>query len=135
MRSKPAAFGRFLVVGGGIALASALALYAIVAATGWDPIVAAAIVAVAGNVIGFVANRQWSFLASHAHPLPQFLRYATVAVAATVASVALFALFTRTLGMHYLVASLAVSGVFAVTNFIAHFHWSFAPQRKPDPSA
>ncbi len=51
------------------------------------------------------------------------------------ASVALFAFFTRTIGMHYLVASLAVSGVFAVTNFLAHFHWSFAPRRGPGRSA
>jgi putative flippase GtrA len=135
LRTARAAFARFVVVGGGTAAASALAIFALVRATGCDPVAAAAIVAVAGNLIGFVANRQWSFLAAHAHPLPQFVRYATVATASTLASVALFAVLTNFVGMHYLLASLCVSGIFAVTNFLAHFHWSFAPGKRLDPSA
>ena len=135
MRTPLAALGRFLVVGGTTAAASAFAIHVLVNAVGFRPIVSAAIVAVAGNVIGFVANRRWSFLASQGKPVPQFVRYVTVATAATLASVALFALLTDFAGMHYLLASLCVSGAFAVTNFLAHFHWSFAPGKRVDTSA
>ena len=133
VRPKHAAFGRFLVVGGGIAAASALAIAAIVAATGWDPIVAAAIVAVAGNVIGFVATGT---------ELPRLARPSAAAVPSLrhggcgghAREHRAFAFFTRTIGMHYLVASLAVSGVFAVTNS-SRTSWSFAPRRGPGRSA
>lgn len=125
MRAKREALPRFLVVGGATAVASALAIHLLVRYANLEAIAGAAIVAIAGNAIGFVANRQWSFLASHAHPWAQFLRYMAVAASATLASVGLFALLTDFAGLHYVVASLCVSTVFAVTNFVAHFHWSF----------
>lgn len=132
MRTARAAFARFLVVGGGTAATSALAILMLVRGTGCDPVLAATIVAIGGNLVGFVANRQWSFLAAHARLLPQVLRYATVTVAATASSVGLFASLTNVAGMHYLLASLCVSGVFAIVNFVAHFHWSFATGRRLD---
>jgi putative flippase GtrA len=134
MRTQPAALWRFLIVGGGVAVASALAIMILVRVAGLGPIVAASIVAIAGNVIGFVANRQWSFLAAQEHPLSQFLRYFAVAVSATIGSVALFAILTEWVGLHYLVASVCVSATFAITNFIAHFHWSFRPRAPIDTS-
>ena len=129
MRTAAAALPRFLVVGAGTAAASALAIGALVQGMAMTPIAAAAIVAIAGNVVGFVLNRKWSFLAAHEHPLRQLLRYLTVATVAVVTSVALFALLTEALGLHYLLASLVVSALFAAANFLAHFHWSFAERR------
>jgi putative flippase GtrA len=130
MRPAQGAFPRFLVVGGATALASAIAIAGLVEGALLDPIVAAAVVALAANLAGFVLNRRWSFLAAHEHPLPQLLRYFCVSVAAFVTSVALFALLTKGAGMHYVIASLVVSAVFAATNFLAHLHWSFA-EREP----
>ena len=130
MRPTRGALPRFLAVGGATALASALAISGLVEVGRLDPIVAAAVVALAANVVGFVLNRKWSFLASHEHPLPQLLRYLCVSLAVFVTSVALFALLTNGASMHYVIASLVVSALFAVPNFIAHLHWSFA-ERDP----
>ena len=133
MRTAGAALPRFLVVGAGTAVASASAIALLVRA-GVTPVAAATIVAIAGNVAGFVLNRKWSFLASHERPLPQFVRYFVVASVAVVTSIALFSLLTELAGVHYVLASLIVSAFFAMANFLAHFYWSFAvhrPGRRP----
>jgi len=135
MRTTRAALPRFLVVGGATAVASALAIAGLVELVRLDPIVAAAIVALAANLVGFVLNRRWSFIALHEHPLPQLLRYLCISLVAFVTSVALFAFLTRSTGMHYLIASLLVSALFAAGNFLAHLHWSFAERGSPHRSA
>ena len=134
MRSRDAAFVRFVVVGSVTALGSAFAMLMLVEKLGMHPIAAAAVVAVAGNAWGFVMNRRWSFQATDGAAVSQFLRYMAVALFATIASIAMFAGFTA-LGLHYLVASLAVSAGFAICNFLAHFHWSFATRRSDRHSA
>jgi len=130
MRATRAALPRFLLVGGTTAATSALAIAGLVEIARLDSVVAAAIVALAANIVGFVLNRRWSFLATHAHPLPQLLRYLCVSLAAFVTSVALFAVLTESAGLHYVIASLLVSALFAAANFLAHLHWSFA-ERDP----
>jgi putative flippase GtrA len=132
MRTQSSAFWRFLVVGGAVASVSALAIMVLVRLAGLGPIAAASMVAIAGNVIGFVANRRWSFLAAHDRPLLQFLRYLAITVCAAIGSVVLFAALTEWAGLHYLVASLCVSATFAVPNFIAHYHWSFRTRSHVD---
>lgn len=127
MRSKREAFPRFVLVGTITASLSTLGVVALVELLHLQPLTSAVIVAVVGNLWGFCANRQWSFAALHGDPLRQLARYALVSLAAVLASVALFGLLTNLLGMHYVIASLVVSACFAVLNFIAHFHWSFAP--------
>lgn len=125
MRTRRAAFWRFLILGGALAALSAFALVGLVGYFGFEHVTAAWIVAIVGNVIGFVGNRQWSFLAHHERPFGQALRYLAVAVVGTVSSVGLFALLTDGLSIHYVVASFVVSAVFAVLNFFFHSHWSF----------
>ncbi len=128
MRTKRAAFCRFLVVGGMTAIGSAAAMFGLVDGLGLDVIAAAVIVAVVGNAWGFAANRQWSFQAVDGSAIVQCIRYMTVSLGAIGISVGLFALLTR-MGMHYFLASLAVSALFAVVNFFAHLYWSFASER------
>ena len=128
MRTKGAAFSRFLVVGGMTAIVSAAAMFALVDGLGFDAIAAAAIVAVAGNIWGFVANRQWSFQATDGPAVVQCIRYMAVSLAAIGISVGLFVLLTE-IGMHYFLASLSVSALFAIANFLAHFYWSFASEQ------
>ncbi|MCL4760433.1 MAG: GtrA family protein [Burkholderiales bacterium] len=135
MRTRGAALARYVAVGGAIASASAVGIAALVQALDLAPVAAAAVIAVIGNVLGFVVNREWSFLATHEHPVRQFLRYSSVSLVAVLASVALFAVLTDVAGLHYAVASFVVSAVFAATNFLAHFHWSFAAGRRARPTA
>lgn len=134
MRPRRAAFPRFVVVGAITAIASMLGVWALVELLGIRPLVAAGIVAIVGNLWGFCANRQWSFRATHDAPARQLGRYAAVALGTVLSSVVLFGLFTDLLGVHYLAASLVVSGLFAIVNFLAHFHWSFAQRKTPNTS-
>jgi putative flippase GtrA len=125
MRTKAGSFVRFLVVGGGTALACAASVMTLVDGFHLSPVASAAIVAVAGNIVGFIANRHWSFEATRGSAFTQAMRYLVVATTAVITSVAIFAILTD-FGLHYVVASLSVSAFFAVVNFLAHFHWSFA---------
>ena len=131
MRDKHRALARFLAVGAVTAAASALGIVALVRYARIAPLPAAAIVAVVGNLWGFVVNRQWSFLVTRGNPWLQLVRYLAVAAAATCASVALFAVLHRSAGMHYVLASIVVSVTFALANFLAHFHWSFRDASLP----
>ena len=130
MRTRGASLVRYLVVGSAIAGASAIGIVILATALGFHPVVAAATIGVLGNLVGFVANREWSFLATHDRPLRQLLRYSAVSLAAILASVGLFAMLTEVAGLHYVLASVCVSAVFGATNFFAHYHWSFA-ERAP----
>ena len=134
MRSSREALPRFVLVGATTAALSALGVFALVDLLGVRPLAAAAMVAVIGNLWGFHANRRWSFLAAQGKLLRQLVRYAMVSFVAVLASVCLFGLLTELGGVHYILASLAVSALFAVTNFIAHFHWSFAPGKTTRPT-
>ena len=130
MRPARGAIPRFLLVGGATAALSALAIAVLVEGARLNPVVAASVVALGANLVGFVLNRKWSFLAFHERPLPQLMRYLCVSLVAFVTSVALFAFLTQRAGLHYVIASLVVSALFAAANFLAHLHWSFA-ERDP----
>ena len=108
-----------------MAIGSAAAMVGLVDGFGLDVIAAAVMVAVVGNAWGFAANRQWSFQAADGRAVVQCVRYMAVALGAIGISIGLFALLMR-MGMHYFLASLSVSALLAIANFLAHFYWSFA---------
>lgn len=123
-------FVRFLAVGA-LAVGVNLVLFAVlVGVLGWGYLVATVIVFITGNAGAFVLNRGWVFGSRRAIG-PSLARYYGVMAISLMINLVLMRLLVETVGFHYLVASVTVSGMLAVMNFVAHDRITFSQPRRP----
>ncbi|MEV1288919.1 GtrA family protein [Micromonospora sp. NPDC049679] len=122
-------FVRFLVVGGVSAGIDAGLLWLLHGVAGVQLEVATLIAVVSAFVVNFLLNRGWVFGATGT-PHGQFARYLTLAALNWILTVVSVSGLVA-LGVHYLVARMAVLAVLTVVNFLAYRSWVFpaAPRR------
>ena len=87
---------------------------------------------VAGAIVSYALNRQFTFRSErpHAHALPRFFLVASFGVGV---NAAVLWIFHAAAGMHYLTAQLLATGAALLWNFAANRAWTFAvaiPPRK-----
>ncbi len=123
-------FARFFAVGA-LAVGANLALFAtLVGILGWDYLLATVAVFIAVNAGAFVLNRGWVFGSNR--PVGQSLaRYYAVMAVSLAINLFLMRVLVEAIGFHYLLASVMVSAILAVMNFVAHDRITFGPP--PDP--
>lgn len=120
---------RYLLVGAVATAAHYLLLAALVERAHWWPSAAAGAGAVLGAQVAFVGNRHYTF--GHRGPLwPAWTRFQATAVLGLLTSVAVVALGTR-LGLHYLLAQAAATGIALVLTFAVNRVWTFAHRAPP----
>lgn len=78
-----------------------------------------------GGVISYLLNRRWTFASDRPHgaAVP---RFALVALAGFLLTGLSMALLTDGLGLHYLPAQLATTGLVMLWTFLANRSWTFA---------
>lgn len=119
--SRP--FLRYLAVGAVATAAHYLLLAGLVEQGGWPAPPAAAAGAVLGAQLAFVGNRRFTF--GHAGPWwPAWMRFQLTALLGAATSAGMVALGTR-VGLHYLLAQVAATGVAMVLTYVINKRWSF----------
>lgn len=117
-------FATFFGVG---ALATALhyaVLVALVQAAGADPVAAALAGYCAGGLASYWLNRTRTFRSDRPHAEAGW-RFAAVMAVGFLLTWGLMTLLVDRLGLPYLLAQMAATGVVLVWNFIAHKWWTF----------
>jgi putative flippase GtrA len=115
---------RFLVVGGASVVVDAGLLYVLHGLLGLWLEPATALSFLAGLVVNFALNRQWSF-ASTGRMRSQAIRYAVLVVMNLLVTVVLVRALT-TLGLMYLIAKVLTTAVLSVVNYFASRKWIFS---------
>lgn len=110
--------GSFAAVGHYGALIGAVELLAV------GPVAAALAGYLVGGVISYALNRRYTFRSrrDHAVAVPRFM---VVAAVGFVLTGLVMAALTGTLGLHYLPAQLATTGIVLVWSFLANRLWTF----------
>ena len=114
---------KFLVVGGASVVVDAGLLYVLHGRLGWWLVPSTALAFLAGFVVNFVGNRQWSFGATgRVHS--QFVRYMGLVAINFVVTIALVQGLTW-LGMPYLVAKVLTTACLSAVNYVISKKWIF----------
>ena len=99
-------------------------LVALVQLAGLGAVVASTLGAIAGALVNYRLNHQFTFASdkTHGHALPRFL---VVAVAGIALNALVLATMLALVTPHYLVAQVAATGVVLVTGFLVNRAWTF----------
>ena len=89
-----------------------------------DPVPATLLGYVAGGVLSYVLNRRLTYASDRPHAEAGW-RFAVVAAVGFALTWAFMHAFTRWLGIPYLPAQLATTGIVLVWSFLAHKLWTF----------
>lgn len=118
--------GRFLCVGGTCFTLNLVILYLLVERLAVHYLVAVAFSILVTNALGFVLNRNWTFVSRTASWWRELLRYLTVNLGQFALNFGLMGLLVSGIGVSYLVASALIAVVMTGANFLLHKNWSFA---------
>lgn len=115
---------RFVLVGGASVVVDAGLLYILHGRLGmWLP-PATAIAFLAGFLVNFGLNRQWSFGSTTGALRPQLIRYLALVAANLLVTVGLVQALTW-LGAPYLVAKVATTALLSAVNYVISKKWIF----------
>ena len=95
-----------------------------------DPVTAALAGYVAGGVVSYSLNRQFTYRSDRPHAEATW-RFALVAVVGFFLTWGLMHAFTRWLGLPYLSAQIVTTAVVLFWSFLAHKLWTFADHLSP----
>lgn len=105
---------------------------------GWNYLLVTALVFFVVNGVGFALSRIWTFRAAQESPAPQAARYLFIQGLNLPLNMSLMWLLVRVCGVGAVAASLLISILFAIGNYLAQRNWAFrrrvsvqAPQRAP----
>lgn len=115
-------FTRFGVVGGAGAVVNMTILYLLVHYGGWNHMTAAIVATEAAILSNFVMNDRWTFrdVPSRFSWPNRIARYNAIAGGGALISLAVLAVLTLGLGMHYLVANLVAIGAGTIWNYVVN---------------
>lgn len=77
------------------------------------------------NALGFTLHRRWAFADRATHFWRELGRYYVVNIGSLTLNLALMAVVVGGLRVPYLAASMGLSLILALGNFVLHRHWSF----------
>ncbi len=99
-------------------------LVALVQLTAIGAVVASTVGAIAGALVNYRLNHQFTFASdkAHGHALP---RFAVVAVAGIALNAIALAVMLAFVTSHYLVAQVAATGIVLIAGFLANRAWTF----------
>jgi putative flippase GtrA len=99
-------------------------LVALVQFASMGAVVASTIGAIAGALVNYRLNHQFTFASdkAHGHALP---RFALVAIGGLALNAIVLAVMLAFVTSHYLVAQVAATGAFLVAGFLANRTWTF----------
>lgn len=92
---------------------------------GWNYLVVTVLGFFAVNAVGFALSRIWTFRATHAAAAPQAARYLLIQGLNLPLNMSLMWLLVRICGADSVTASLLISILFAIGNFLAQRNWAF----------
>jgi putative flippase GtrA len=95
-----------------------------------DPVTAALAGYVAGGVVSYSLNRQFTYRSDRPHAQATW-RFALVAVVGFFLTWGFMHVFTRWLGLPYLPAQIVTTAVVLFWSFLAHKLWTFADHLSP----
>ena len=122
IRAHAHRFVRFGVVGGIGAVLNMCVLYLLVQHGGWNHMVAAVIATELAILCNFALNDRWTFrdvTSCHSWTV-RLCRYNAIAAGGALISLAMLAILTFGLGMHYLVANLVAIAAGTLWNYVVN---------------
>lgn len=123
VRASQSSAARFVAVGGASVVIDAGLLYILHGRLGMALIPATAIAFLAGFMVNFLLNRQWSFASTGAlHS--QLFRYLALVLCNLVVTIALVQALTWA-GVPYLVAKVATTACLSAVNYVISRKWIF----------
>jgi putative flippase GtrA len=126
MLSKRAGeFTRFLIVGGLSALLNTVIIVALTELLHINYLISYALCFIGVTLVGFTANRSWSFRVGGQSHRREVQRYYLVTTASTVVAMGISRLLVE-IGLPYQVAVFLSAGLVAPANFITHRSFSFS---------
>lgn len=121
-------FAQFSLVGASGVLVNTALLWLLVEAGGLNHLLAAVLATEAAVLSNFTLNDLWTF--RHAPPrlswFRRAVRYNCIALGGLAITVAVLAMLTMLLGLHYLVANLFAIGAATLWNYIANSRFTWA---------
>ena len=117
-------YGAFLLVGIAAAIAHYGTLVALVEGSGIEPVRATLAGYLAGGVVSYAGNRRHTYESDRPHAEAAW-RFAVVAAVGFGLTWACMAAGVRGLGLPYLPAQIATTGLVLVWSFVAHKLWTF----------
>ncbi|WP_155629043.1 GtrA family protein [Burkholderia stagnalis] len=123
----PGRFLRFVLVGGLCTLLNLLTLWFVTTRIGWHYLVAVVISFLVVNGIGFALNKYFTFTRASRPKLREIRRYYAVMLGTLALNLSIMFLLVDVLGIHYLLASIVITVLFTLFNFVAHSGWTFTP--------
>ena len=117
-------FRSFLLVGGLCTLLQYAILVILVQGTGMDAVLASSIGFAASSVVSFALNRRFTF-ASRVGYGKGLARFAVVAGCGLALTAVLMTVGVDWLGVNYLLAQVATTGVVLLWNFFVNRSWTF----------
>jgi putative flippase GtrA len=125
LREHVGQLSRFATVGL-ICVVLNLALFdALVDHLGWNYLAVTVLAFFAVNAVGFALGRIWIFRATHEAAAPQAARYLLIQGLSLTLNLSLMWLLVRICGANSVAASLLISVLFAIGNFLAQRNWAF----------
>lgn len=125
MLTEHRAFGRFLLVGAVCAALNLTFLWVATDQLGLHYLLSALVSFICINAVGFVLNKYYTFSRPQARVLSELFKYYATMLGSMVLNLLLMAVLVSGFRIHYLVASLVVTMVMMLANFLAHSSWTF----------
>jgi putative flippase GtrA len=96
---------------------------------GWNYLAVTVLAFFVVNAVGFALSRTWTFRATHDAVAPQAARYLCIQGMSLLLNLCLMWLLVRIWGVDAVIASLLISVLFAIGNFLAQKNWAFRRRR------
>lgn len=124
-RKHAGALGRQALVGLLCLCLNLLLMWWLVARAGLSVLAASTICFFALNALAHGLARRLVFAGGHRPYHQSLLRYLLVMAGSLALNLGAMAVATQWLGLHYLLASIAIAAMFFVGNYSAHYLWTF----------
>ena len=118
-------FLRFCLIGGLCTIANLAFLYVATDVLGFHYLISCVLSFLIINFAGFLANRLYSFRVEAGSINVQGAKYYGVMSASLLANLLSMYIFVSLCNIHYLVASILVTILLAIGNYLFHLNWTF----------
>jgi dolichol-phosphate mannosyltransferase len=126
---------KFTSVGGFCLLVNLNILWILTEKLGIEDIIASVISFFLSNLVGFFLNKYFTFKAKNTNILREIYKYYAVMSSSFVANISCLFILVKIFDIWVIYATLIVSAIFYLYNYLMHKHWSFKHKKQKIDSA
>ena len=123
---------KFTSVGGFCLIVNLSLLWLLTEKLELEDIIATVISFFLSNLVGFFLNKYFTFKAKKTNILKEIYKYYTVMSSSFIANIGCMIILVKVFNIWVIYATLIVSALFYIYNYLMHKHWSFKHKKKKE---